>query len=726
MNVLLAGGSGSLMEEMIQKVYKEGHRIYVLTGNRFNGDEYSRKVFEKYPFPYDSESLGDIFDSINPDVVVFFGAYDSNYSWELPKKESVRFYAGLSNLLVNFAQRGKGRFVFLSSSEVYSGNYSQEIEESEPTTASGFRAIALAQGEDMCERYRKNQDLDIVTLRLDHLYAIPESRKDIKSLCERMCLQALENKEIHIKTKDEFAMLYQADAVEAIYKLIGCRTHEQSIYNVSGNRVVTEMYIAETIQEAMGKEITIIDDTQVEGCWRVLSKEVFREEFRFNAIHSEDAVIKKIASHMKKNRWKFQSGYGKKPFWDRVSEGLSNFIRVILPYVENIVAFIPFFMLNNRTVGSAYFANLDFFLLYVLLFAIVHGQLQATLSAALAVAGYVFRQMYSRSGLEVLLDYNTYVWVAQLFILGLVVGYLKDQLRLIKGEQDQEIYFLSEQLGDIQDINSSNVRMKQVMETEIVNQNDSVGTIYSITAQLDQYVPEEVLFYAADMITQLMDSKDVAIYTVSGGGYARLMSATSKKARSLGNSLKYTELEDVCNALNEKKVFINRTLDERYPLMANAIYSEDNIQLIIMIWEIPWEKMTLGNANRLVVISYLIQNAVMRANRHFAELEYKRYKEGTQILEPDAFYTLVQAYTKARARGLTECSILQIEVPEAEIEQAAEALRKKMRNTDYMGILKDRGLFVLLANSDNESANFVIRKFAEVGYQSRIQEGIAE
>ena len=50
-------------------------------------------------------------------------------------------------------------------------------------------------------------------------------------------------------------------------------------------------------------------------------------------------------------------------------------------------------MLNNRAVGSEYFSKLDFYLLYVLLFAIVHGQQQALLSAGLAVGGYCFRQI---------------------------------------------------------------------------------------------------------------------------------------------------------------------------------------------------------------------------------------------------------------------------------------------------------------------------------------------
>ena len=46
------------------------------------------------------------------------------------------------------------------------------------------------------------------------------------------------------------------------------------------------------------------------------------------------------------------------------------------------------------------------------------------------------------------------------------------------------------------------------------------------------------------------------------------------------------------------------------PMMASAVYSEDKMQLILMLWGIPWERMTLGEANRLTIVGFLIQNAV--------------------------------------------------------------------------------------------------------------------
>lgn len=378
-------------------------------------------------------------------------------------------------------------------------------------------------------------------------------------------------------------------------------------------------------------------------------------------------------------------------------------------------------MLNNRAVGSQYFSRLDFYLLYVLLFAIVHGQQQALLSAALAVCGYCFRQMYNRTGFEVLLDYNTYVWIVQLFILGMVVGYMRDQLKYIKDENEEKVGYLHGKLGDIEDINDSNIRMKQSFEMQIMNQKDSLGKVYEITSKLDAYAPEEVLFYAAEMLSKLMESKDVAIYTVANGDYARLFSATSKEARKLGSSIKYTSMESMYEELKEGRVYINKTLEERLPLMASAVYESDQMQLILMIWGIPWQRMTLAEANRLTIIGALVQNTVVRANRYLDALRDQRYLEETNVLGEEAFGQLTKAFFEARDKGLTECSLLEIKgVEKYGRKEAARVLGTQMRQTDYLGILHGR-LYALLSNTDREGAGSVINRFLAKGYHSELK-----
>lgn len=70
-------------------------------------------------------------------------------------------------------------------------------------------------------------------------------------------------------------------------------------------------------------------------------------------------------------------------------------------------------------------------------------------------------------------------------------------------------------------------------------------------------------------------------------------------------------MTEIYEDLSEQKVYINKTMDERYPLMVRAVYEGGQIQMMIMLWGLSWEKMTLGQANFLTVVSYLIQNAVL-------------------------------------------------------------------------------------------------------------------
>ncbi len=107
MVVLLIGGSSVLMNAMIDKLNKNGHRVYLLTGQKEGHSSYHH-VFEKYHFSYDSGSIKDILESIRPDVTVFTGAYDTNFDWSSPRQDSVRYMAGLMNILAACSMMKKG------------------------------------------------------------------------------------------------------------------------------------------------------------------------------------------------------------------------------------------------------------------------------------------------------------------------------------------------------------------------------------------------------------------------------------------------------------------------------------------------------------------------------------------------------------------------------------------------------------------------------------------
>ena len=725
MVVLLIGGESRLMDGLISKFNKDGHRVYLLTGSR-NAKTSYQKVFEKYNFNYDSDSIRNILVSTIPDVVIFTGAQDTHYRWEDARKEAVQFSTDLTNILSAYSSVKEGRFLYLSSEEVFGKSYPEDIREEESVSASSFQAIAIAQGEEMCKSYYSTRGMESIVVRIDHLYGIPEKGKLKRDPCFLMTLEMLKSKKITANGRIFFSMLHQNDAIEFIYRLAVAEHVKYPIYHISSGQVISQQQLAQMIAQAAQTGVEVFDNTTGSGYRLVLSAERYNEEFNGKIFVGYEDGVKAVVQYMKRHCDSFlrmqddQTGAG-------ILQNILQIFHLLVPYIENMICFIPFFMLNNRAVDSAYFSKLDFYLLYVLLFAIVYGQQQAIFSAMLAIAGYCYRQMYDKTGFEILMDYSTYVWMAQLFIVGMSVGYMKDQIRYIRDQDDEQIHYLNGQIGDIEDINDSNVRMKHSFERQVVNQKDSLGKIYEITSQLEQREPEEVLFYAVQVLSKLMETEDAAVYTVANRDYARLFSFTSPTAKKLGKSIRYSDMEDMVNELREHRVYINKTMDNRYPLMAYAIYSEESMQTILMLWGLPWERMNLAEANRLTIVGYLIQNAVVRANRYLEALHTRRYVEGSDILEQDAFKQLVTAFFDARRRGLTECILLKIRHTDENFKETAEQLGKKLRQTDYFGVLND-GLYVLLPNTDEDGAAGVIERFKGFGFESLIvnEEAIGE
>ena len=67
MNILLVGNAGNFMRLMINRLNKEGHRVFVLTEEPKKG--YSlKKVFEVYHFSYEDACVREVLESIMPQV----------------------------------------------------------------------------------------------------------------------------------------------------------------------------------------------------------------------------------------------------------------------------------------------------------------------------------------------------------------------------------------------------------------------------------------------------------------------------------------------------------------------------------------------------------------------------------------------------------------------------------------------------------------------------------
>ena len=725
MDIMLVGGVSPMMRKLSLKPYKEGHKIYVLTGNRNPSNRYEH-AFERYDFPYDSASIEEVFQSVNPDVTVLLGAFDGNLTGEDPRREAIQYAAGMQNILLSWSALEKGRLIYLSSAEVYGNSYQMPVTEAIRPVPRGIRPLMLFQGEESCRFYQEQLKKDVLILRVDRLHDVPKDRREAGfGICQRKCLDAFQDGAVSYRTNYKYGLTYMGDAVESIYKLIACERHKYGFYHISSSEAYSELQIADAIGKHLGKELEKIDNTLEEQNSVILSNERIKEEFGFKIWCEPEETIKKTLDYMKKHSGRFlDSSHPGWDIWHRIYFKTIELLGALVPYIENLIFFIPFFMLNNRATGSQYFSKIDFYLIYVLLFAVVHGQRQATFSALLAMAGYLFRQMYNKSGIAVVTDYNTYVWIAEIFIVGLVVGYMKDQLNFMKEEKDQEVDFLTERVTDIADINDSNLRVKEGLITQIVNYDYSLGTVYDLVEQLEENEPAKILFHAIILIRNVMNCQDVSLYRINEEGYARLFGYTSIKAASMGHTVYLPDKEPLCEAFYRQEVYLNRNMDSEYPMMAYCIYEGEKMDMMILLWSIPFERMTIDESNRLTVLGKLIQKSVKRSATYLDLLRNERYQGESPALKPEAFEELMNTYREAGEKNLTEYILLHVVSAESGMERAGRIISETLRVTDYIGYRNDGYLYILLTSTDRRGCGFVQKNLEQKGIRTVISEEI--
>lgn len=714
MDVMLVGGVSPMMRKLSTKLYKEGHRIYVLTGSR-NPSKHYEHVFERYDFSYSADSVKEVFRSVNPDVTILLGAFDSNFHETESRKEAVEYTAGLQNILLSWGALNKGRLIYLSSVEVYGNSHQAPVTEAVEPVPFGIRATTLLQAEESCKFYRERLKKDVVILRLDRICDIPQDKNDaLLGISENKCLDAFRDGTVTYKRNYSYGITYIGDAVESVYKLVACETHKYGLYNISSGKAFSELQIVNAIDAFLGREIEKIDNTLNEQNTVILSNKRFKEEFGFEDRYSPREVIEMTLGYMKKHSSKFlDRDHTGLSFWRRIYYRITSLLGAAFPYVENLILFIPFFMLNNRATESRYFSKIDFYLIYVLILAVVHGQRQATFSALLATAGYIFRQMYNNSGIGVMTDYNTYVWIAEIFILGLVVGYMKDQINFLKEEREQEVDFLSERVTDITDINDSNLRVKEGLITQVVNYDYSLGTVYDMIDKLGEDDPTKILFRALNLVKKVTDCHDVAIYLGDGENSARLFGYTSDKASSMGNTLYLPDIEPFYDAFTKDIVYLNRNMDQDFPMMAYTVCENGKPNMMIMLWSIPFERMTIDESNRLIVLCKLIRKSVKRAEERFELLKDERCLQGGKVLKPKEFSELVHTYRDAKKKNTADYILLN--VTSQHDENTVSIIEKMLNPFSYMGYGEDGSLNILLTCTDREECERLKAELSQKG-----------
>ncbi len=713
---LIVGHHSTFSGLIIDRLYKEGWQVYTLSSD----DKYKHPhVFYHYCYEFTADNLLGVVESAHPDVVIYLGAFDLSYA--SPSEAKLKGFIGeIESLLYYSGSYGVRHFVYLSSEEIFDGEgFEVDIAEDTTPVPKTRAATVRSQGEMLASRFNSLSPMEVTVLRLDHLYFIPENALECTDICSSMCLKALKDEKIEINYRNTFTMLYANDAVEAIFRLISAENRQHNIYQISSEEYVVEDALAKMIDSHLDTPLITVDNPSGLSRRNRLSSKRFDEEFDFKVRMSYTNAVPMVVESMLARRSSFLDNR------DKMAAGLEKLrkvLRFIVVYGEVfagvlLATFLTFFFSESQISGV-----INFFLLVTVLFASFYGTAPGIASATLSSIAYFLIRYRESSGFEMLADMGTYLWIAQVFIVALAVGFVRDKLQRIGHEMDDEVDFLHGRISDISSINTSNVQLKNFFETKLLDSNESVGYIYNIISRMDMVPDSGALFEATSILSELIATEDISVYQVTGGAYLRIVASTSDVSRSLGMSIKRSDYQDIFKVLEEKHIYVNRKLENDMPhIIGRLNNSEKNISFIVMLWNLPYDHMTMYYVNLVRVICELVGNAVARSARMLDLTRSERMISHTSVMNEEAFKKIVDVYRDARDRQLTESVMLEFDMQGLTVEQWDEKLKGMFRFTDSIGLAKGGTVIrVLLTNTNGQNARFVIKRLHDKGLEPEV------
>ena len=232
---------------------------------------------------------------------------------------------------------------------------------------------------------------------------------------------------------------------------------------------------------------------------------------------------------------------------------------------------------------------------------------------------------------------------------------------------------------------------------------------------------------AVQVIEEILENRTIAIYSVGKKGkFARLETASKGIFADLPRSLQMQKYADATEVLGKDEIWVNRTMDEDFPMYIAGVRKHSELVLVIMIYQVEYEQMTLYYENLLKIICGLIETALLRALDYQDAMRDKQYLEGLPVLKESYFLERLRLYQKMQKEKIVNYTLLQIDRKKIDLKTAGERLGELLRENDTLGLSMDGILYAILNQTTVAEAVYAIKRLEEAGFECKIISGAEE
>ena len=291
--------------------------------------------------------------------------------------------------------------------------------------------------------------------------------------------------------------------------------------------------------------------------------------------------------------------------------------------------------------------------------------------------------------------------------------------------KDLTIHSQKNKYSFLTDVYNETKIIKNELENQIIDTEDSFGVIYGIIQDLDSLEIEKIFSSAIGAIERIMKTDSVSIYAFTDGENGNFM---RMKARSLiledkiPNSIKISNFKELEEVIKTKSIYVNRKFDPNIPVMMAPVLDEKKVIAIVSVHRTKFENLTLHYENLFQTIVGLITNTLKRAYFFEASLRDKRYVAGTRILTSQTFGKILQEVKNNKEELGMSYALLAVSSKGETYSQISEKVVTGIRDNDYIGLSDSGKIYILLSNTKNNYANIVIERLNKIGIKSSLVE----
>ncbi len=728
MNFLITGGYGFLGVNIAEKVLDTGHNLIIIdncsgtSGHRLTG---KHRIFR---LDIDDPGCEKVFETGRIDIVIHLaGTRITGSRGNSRKTGEDANLSGLANMLTLSQKYGIKKFLVVCCSSIYGNPGSlrdlpfREDDLAAPVDPPGMNNYIK---EFYTRKWSELYTLETLCIRSGNIYGPGE--KNDQGVISVFIENILNKKKLVIdgygtQSRD---FIYVKDFADAVLKaaldkeingVINISTNSRHSINTLVN-ILSRLFGTAGSENRQERRIAInhsmLDNTRIKRTgWKP-------------GTSLEEGLKKTYSWHRKQHELE------KKPVRPglRFKNALSGFPRTVLAYIENILAFLVVAFLQYNNLFLEVFSSdlvIDYSLVYIAIMGILWGQRQAYLAMILSSLLYIGSSLFSGTDIiSFIYTPENLLRLAAYILIGIITGYSIEKRNRDLESREYSLKSLTKKYDFLNEIYKETRTIKDELQNQIIETEDSFGVIYGIVQEVDSLEIEKVFSASIDAIEKIMKTGSVSIYTVNdneASRFMRLKTRSSSLKDKVPNSIELERHPEFLEVIKSRSLVVNHELKQDLPLLMAPVIDNRDVLAVVSLHEIPFEKLTMHYENLFQTVVSLISNALKRAYFFEASLRDKRYIDNTRILNPDTFEKILEEVRqKEEELGMSYSLLKIISTPFDDLQKFSDITVSIIRDNDYIGISKAKRIYILLSNTARGHAGLVVERLSDRGIKAAL------